>query len=236
VDVRTRILSAAEDLLDSSLDGDIGTREVCEAAGVGAPALYRHFGDKAGLLAAVVDYGFDRYLAVKRARPVSADPVTDLRTGWDTHVAFARTHPAVYRMMYSPTLAAVPAAAEEALGILRETLRRCAAAGRLRVPPDEAAQAIMAGTVGVALCLVSQPATYTDPGLSARVRDALHAALLLPAPTPAGPATRPDSSGTAAVATQLAALLGREPSPALTAPESALLHQWLTTLSHGGTR
>ncbi|WP_349307236.1 TetR family transcriptional regulator [Rhodococcus sp. IEGM 1379] len=31
-------------------------------SGVGAPALYRQFGDKDGLLAAVVDAGFAEYL------------------------------------------------------------------------------------------------------------------------------------------------------------------------------
>jgi AcrR family transcriptional regulator len=34
-----------------------------EAVGVGAPVLYRLFGDKNGLLAAVIDRAFERYLA-----------------------------------------------------------------------------------------------------------------------------------------------------------------------------
>ena len=61
------------------------------------------------------------------------DPVVDLRNGWDTHVGFARSHPAVYRLMFSPSFATVPSAAEEAMRLLRAVLDRCAAAGRLRV-------------------------------------------------------------------------------------------------------
>lgn len=225
MDTRTKMLEAAEALLDASPDADISTRAVCEAVGVGAPVLYRLFGDKAGLLSAVVDHGFDRYLATKRAATPSDDPVEDLRSGWDTHVAFALDHPAVYRLMYSPSFAAVPHAATEALRLLREVLDRCAAAGRLRVDPHVAAQAIMSANVGVALSLVTQPDTYIDPKLSARVRDAIHARLLvLDEPQ----STRPDVTATAL---QLSAQLRATPDASLTAAERGVLHEWLGRLA-----
>ena len=85
----TRILDAAANLLAMSPDGDISTRAVCDAARIGAPVLYRQFGDKQGLLAAVVDHGFDAYLTAKQARKPTADPVENLRAGWDSHIAFA---------------------------------------------------------------------------------------------------------------------------------------------------
>lgn len=80
MDLRTRMLDAAEGLLDASPDRDVSTRAVCEAVGVGAPTLYRLFGDKNGLLAAVVDHGFARYLSTKRALEPTADPVVDCAT------------------------------------------------------------------------------------------------------------------------------------------------------------
>jgi len=40
VDAKTRILEAAVDLLSRSADPEISTREVCEVAGITAPALY----------------------------------------------------------------------------------------------------------------------------------------------------------------------------------------------------
>jgi AcrR family transcriptional regulator len=74
MDTRTRILEAAEKLLDASPDRDVATREVCEAAGVGQPVLYRLFGDKDGMLRAVVDHGFDLYRLMFSPR---FDPVPD---------------------------------------------------------------------------------------------------------------------------------------------------------------
>ena len=212
---------AAEALLDDAPDGDISTRAVCEAVGVGAPVLYRLFGDKAGLLSAVVDHGFDRYLAGKRAARPSDDPVEDLRSGWDTHVAFALEHRAVYRLMFSPAFASVPSAAAEALLLLRDVLERCPAAGRLRIPPDAAAQAIMSANIGVALSLVSQPELYADPALSARVRDAVHREILILDRPVAAPA---DAGATAL---QLSAQLKRSPVAGFTAGERALLLEWL---------
>ncbi|MDT7789019.1 MAG: hypothetical protein QOF58_7438 [Pseudonocardiales bacterium] len=229
MDTRTRILEAAEELLDASPDRDISTRAVCAAAGVGAPVLYRLFGDKNGLLSAVVDYGFDRYLATKREAQPSADPVKDLRDGWDTHVGFARAHPSVYRMMYSPSFEAVPDAAKEALLLLRQVLERCAEAGRLRIDPESAARIIMSANVGVALSIVTQPETYADPELSTQVRDAVHNRLLTQESGTAAPSAD-TSLLTASV--QLAARL-RTRRTSLTDAETALLLQWLDALATG---
>ena len=221
------MLEAAEELLNASPDRDIATRAVCEAVGVGAPVLYRLFGDKNGLLSALVDHGFERYLAAKRAARPSDDPVANLRDGWDTHVEFAKSHPAVYRLMFSPGFATVPAAAQEALRLLREVLDRCAAAGALRVGPEVAAQMIMSANIGVALNLVTQPENYPDPGLSRRVRDAVHAAVLVP--DRAGSRAQDGGDGSASIvraALQLAAILRDRPTE-LGEPETALLLHWL---------
>jgi AcrR family transcriptional regulator len=223
-DLRIRMLDTAEALLDASPDRDISTRAVCEAVGVGAPTLYRLFGDKNGLLSAVVDYGFDRYLSIKRNARPSEDPVTDLRNGWDSHVEFALDHPAVYRMMFSPSLTDVPNAAQDALALLRAVLDRCAEAGRLQIAPGAAAQTIMAANVGVALSLITQPRTYSDPTLSRRVRDALFASVLEDKPTTV-------DASVATTALQLSALLRANPSDVLTGAEAALLQQWLESLA-----
>jgi AcrR family transcriptional regulator len=223
------MLEAAEELLNASPDRDIATRAVCEAVGVGAPVLYRLFGDKNGLLSALVDYGFDRYLATKRGAAPSADPVVDLRNGWDTHVEFAKAHPAVYRLMFSPSFTTVPSAAQEAMRLLREVLDRCAAAGALRVGTDEAAQMIMSANIGVALNLVTQPENYPAPELSRQVRDAVHAAVLVPGGGGAAQADG-DEGSLVVAALQLAAILRNRPTE-LGDPETALLLHWLDTLA-----
>lgn len=256
VSTKARILEVAAALVAQSPDGDVSTRAVCEAAGVGAPALYRHFGDKEGLLSAVVDHGFDQYLAAKRERTPGTDPVRDLRDGWDTHTDFALRNPNLYRLMNSPAMRTPPAAALESHRILTEDLRRAAEQGKLRLAPELAAQMIMSANVGVCLMLVSRPATFDDRTLSRRVRDAVHTAVFVPevmADTAPGTGTAGSgSAGTAtsgaatsgkstagtgeapvpATATRLGALLRQTPSPAFTPAESALLGEWLDRLSN----
>ncbi|MER7567086.1 TetR/AcrR family transcriptional regulator [Streptomyces sp. NPDC048523] len=233
MDAREKILTAATELLAGASAADVSTRAVCEKAGVGAPMLYRLFGDKAGLLAAVVDRGFERYLASKRAARPSADPVEDLKSGWDTHMRFALEHPSHYRLMYSPELTVPPAAAQEAHDLLHGILERCAAEGRLTVPPALATQMIMSANVGAALSMLTRPEQYTDMKFSQRLRDAVLDSVTRPADTDTDTdvdAARDDSSVPAAAAT-LAARLRADLPPTLTTAESALLQQWLEELS-----
>ncbi|MGW2723527.1 TetR/AcrR family transcriptional regulator [Streptomyces sp. NPDC001492] len=230
MDAREKILEAATDLLAKAPVADVSTRAVCEAAGVGAPMLYRLFGDKAGLLAAVVDRGFEEYLASKRAARPSDDPVADLRSGWDNHMRFALEHPNHYRLMYSPELTAPPAAAQEAHALLHGILERCAAAGRLTVPPALATQMIMSANVGAALSMLTRPEQYPDAQFAERLRDSVLDSLT----RPAGPGEpgEPDGAVPVAAAT-LAARLRAAQSPVFTPAESALLEQWLDKLSAG---
>ncbi|MEV7098800.1 TetR/AcrR family transcriptional regulator [Amycolatopsis sp. NPDC051045] len=225
-DVRARMLEAAERLLIESEDHDISTRAVCEAIGVAQPILYRLFKDKNGLLYALVQNGFERYVQRKQALESTDDPVADLRAGWDDHMDFALTNGALYRLMFSPVLPEVPAPAGRIFGLLVHALDRCAAIGALRIPPAEAAQAILSANVGVALSMLSQPARYGDPGLSHRVRDAVFAACFTPETT-AGAA--PGHAMTVP-ALQLEAQL-REPGASPLEPEeTALLLKWLNRI------
>ncbi|WP_066950638.1 TetR/AcrR family transcriptional regulator [Streptomyces lushanensis] len=235
---RTRILEVAAELLAKSPNGDISTRAVCEAAQVGAPVLYRQFGDKEGLLSAVVDHGFDAYLAAKRPHEPGTDPIRALRDGWDTHVAFALANPNLYRLMNSPSMRKPPASALESHRILTRDLERAAARGLLRISPELAARMVMSANVGVALMLVSRPATFTDPDMSRRVRDAVHAAVLTSgamdghAPDGASAAPGGSAAGTPVAAARLGALLRQSPPPALTAAENALLSEWLERVAN----
>lgn len=209
---------------------------MCEAAQVGAPALYRHFGDKEGLLSAVVDYGFDKYLATKRQHNPGADPIEDLRDGWDTHVDFALRNPNLYRLMNSPAMRTPPAAALESHQILTRDLERAAAQGKLRLAPELAAQIVMSANVGVALMLVARPSTFTDKSASTRVRDAVHAAIFTPdVSAPAGTGsegTGSEDTQVPSTAARLNALLRQSPDPALTPAETGLMTEWLDQLSN----
>lgn len=219
-DTRERILDAAARLLAESGGAPVSTRAVCAAAGVGAPTLYHHFGDKEGLLDAVVAYGFERYIAEKRAQRSTGDVVEDLRRGWDLHVAYGLENPAFYALMYG----AGPrgAAAEEARRMLLDMVAKVARAGRLRVPVETAARMISAAGVGVTLTVIAGDGD--DPELSARTRDAVLAAVTTDRP-------EKESSSPSALAVALATALADRPPSALSAAETALLREWLTRLA-----
>lgn len=176
---RGRILDAAASLLVTSGIESVSIRDVCDAAGVTAPAVYHHFGDKKGLFEAVVAEGFERYLTEKRQRKPSADPVADLRRGWDGHVEFGRTHPAFYALMYGTAQAEPHPAAREGEQILLTLVQRVAETGRLRMPPEQAAPTIHAATVGTTLILIANPDAPGVAGLSERLREAVLDAVVI---------------------------------------------------------
>ncbi|MCC8246798.1 TetR/AcrR family transcriptional regulator [Saccharothrix luteola] len=232
MDNRSAILAAATELLETSPNGDISTRGVGEKAGVQQPVIYRLFGDKDSLLAAVVDHWFAQYLAAKRAAVPTEDPVADLRRGWDGHTRFALDHPNVYRLMYTPRLSSPPQAVREANELLRGVLERIAQVGRLAVEPDRAADVVMAANTGVALSLLNRPEADRDPELSVRVREIVLPGILTPEPD-ADPADTPPSvaQAVAQAATTLGALLRSNRPESFSPAEFALLTEWLTHLA-----
>lgn len=224
MDTREEMLRAAEAQLLVSPGHDISTRAVCDAVGVGAPVLYRLFGDKNGLLSAVVDRAFQRYLTSKRTQKLSDDPIEDLYSAWDAHVSFALKNKAVYRVAYAPGLSAVPAGVEEARLLLLERLIRCAEVGRLNTTPEDAAQIMMAACTGVALSLITQPETFSHPALSHRVRDGVLREILIDSDT------RVRNDDLKSVALQMATMIQCTATP-LTDPEVSLLLQWLGAIA-----
>ncbi|WP_084961085.1 TetR/AcrR family transcriptional regulator [Thermoactinospora rubra] len=226
-DTRERILHAAAELLAQSGGEPVSTRAVCQAAGVGAPTLYHHFGDKRGLLDAVAAYGFERYLAEKRAMPPADDPVQRLRDGWDLHVEFGLRHPAFYVVMYgSAQPGKPPTAAAEGQEILLGMLNDVARAGRLAVAPETAARMIHSAAVGVVLTLIAEDRHAPDD-LSARTRDALIAAVT----TPDEAAARGDTPLAAQATALRATLTASSAGIPLTAAERTLLDEWLDRLA-----
>jgi len=222
---RERIVREAARLLADGGRDAVSTRAVAAAAGVQAPTLYRLFGDKQGLLDAVAAHGFETYLRTKADRPPAADPVDDLRAGWDLHVGLGLADPALYCLMYAdPRPGAAPPAARAAYDVLAAKIHRIAEAGRLRVPELRAARLVHAAGSGVTLTLIGLPEDDRDPDLSTAAREAVIAALTTDAPPgPAGP------PGAAAAAVTLRAALPH--AEGLTAPERTLLQEWLDRIA-----
>ena len=236
--VRSRIIETTAGLLAQSADVDVSTRAICDAAGVTAPTLYHHFGDKDGLLAAVVDFGWAAFLETKRAvAAVVHDHVADdIRAGWDNHLEFARENPSFYKLMWSPAVAAGSSAVREAYQMLYDRLELGASRGQLRVSVETAARMVMSATTGAALSLISQADLYGDPAFLNQLREAVIAAVTVPADEPTD-RRQERGAGAPTIATAAATLkskLAVEDTP-LTAPEQALMEQWLTTLADAPT-
>ena len=232
--VKARILEAASELLARSADADVSTRAVGEAAGVTAPTLYHHFGDKEGLLTAVVDFGWAAFLESKRttAAVLHEHVSDDIRAGWDNHLAFARENPNFYKLMWSPAVAANTAAFREAFRMLSDRLELGASRGQLRVSVETGARMIMSAVTGVALSLISQPDLFGGQAFAIHLREAVVASVTVGAESPRTQGTSAPTIATTAAT--LKAKLTIEHTP-LTSPERELMQQWLTTLADAPT-
>ncbi len=227
---RERILRAAATLLAVGGREAVSTRAVSAAAGVQPPTIYRQFGDMQGLLDAVADDGFARYVRAKVARRDGEDPVAVLRAGWDLHVGFGLANPALYALMYGdPQPGVMSPAAAEARNMLEGLVRRVAAAGRLRVGVESATRTIHAAGVGVVLTLIAAGGADRDLALSDQTREAVLAAMTTDATPGEAPAQAGPRRAAVSYAVALKALLP-EASAAFTSAERGLLAEWLDRL------
>lgn len=102
-DLRQALLKAALVILKAKDVQGLSLREVARQAGVSHAAPYRHFADKAALLAAVAEEGFvefEQYLsaAVDKAQ---ADPIKSLKATGEAYVRYALEHPTHFRVMFA---------------------------------------------------------------------------------------------------------------------------------------
>ena len=155
------------------------TREIYARAGITAPTLYHHFGDKQGLMAAVVSQAFDDYLADKSAHKPTGDPYVDVARDWDGHVAFAKKHPEIYRLMF-PLVGELPDAAIKSRGLLRKGFDQLGIQGHLRegISPELATRTVSAALHGIAQMIVREPINRSNSLVSRLVRDAVLDAVL----------------------------------------------------------
>jgi AcrR family transcriptional regulator len=147
MDTATAILEAAAALLEAQGVAGLTTRAVCEAAGVKAPTLYHHFGDKEGLQRALIQRGLAEFMQRKRMPPASADPLEQLRFGWDVALEFALKRPALHALFAQHALTE-PALLADAYALLHARVQRLVDMGRFRGPADAAARAVFAASQG----------------------------------------------------------------------------------------
>ncbi len=178
---RERILSAATALIASGGRGAGTTRAVAAAADVQAPTIYRIFGDKDGLFDAVAEYGLAKYVEAKSMRLPHPDPVQDLRDGWDMHVAFGLTNPALFVILNGdPNSRRFSPALTKGQRILRQRITKIALAGQLQVSEAHATALLQAGCTGTVLTLLNEPVEVRDLSISVMTREAVFSFIICP--------------------------------------------------------
>jgi AcrR family transcriptional regulator len=143
-DLRRAIIETALDMLAEEKGWQFTLREVARRAGVSHAAPYKHFPDKAALLAELAMIGFDRLReSLSAAKPEAPETLRDEITPIArAYLAFGTENPALYRLMFSAEegKAVGMHLNERALAvfdILREILRLGQAAGSIRKRPIE---------------------------------------------------------------------------------------------------
>jgi AcrR family transcriptional regulator len=142
------LLRAAESLLERGGPDAVTTRAVCDAASVRAPTLYHHFGDKNGLLDALVAKGVKTFLKRKQAGPDTDDALADLISGWESFVGFALERPQLFRLMVQ-RVGDNPQILDAAMARTNARLNRLADEGRLGTDVKFARQSLLALSNGV---------------------------------------------------------------------------------------
>jgi len=131
--VRRTILDATEALLVEDGLERFSMRRLARRCGYTAPTIYHHFGDKQGLIDAVMALRFEFVLAhLRRVRP-REDPVDTLRALLLEFARLGLENPAHHRILAIPRPpdSAPLRAGEQIRSLLEEPLGKLAAAGRL---------------------------------------------------------------------------------------------------------
>lgn len=154
---RDTILRAAKDLFTSKGFANTTVREICQQAGVTAPALYYHFGSKEGLFEAVVEdtLTLDDFHALLREEVAArSDPWDKLRAYVGTYLTHFPTqllNPGLHlqnsTQLYGNSLRQLGSGFEAIYQLARGILQAGIAAGQFREADVDTVAACLVGTV-----------------------------------------------------------------------------------------
>jgi AcrR family transcriptional regulator len=175
-----RMRLCALELLRAGGPAALTTRAVCECAGVTAPTLYHHYGDKDGLLRAVAEAELLALFARKQRMKSTGEPLQDLKRGWDDWVEFAIEQPHLVRALQASGSATTQPLREAAEAIAAGRLARLMASTPLVLDPPTAARVMVAGANAVVQILLDGLTVPEVRELSALLRDGLVSSLRAP--------------------------------------------------------
>lgn len=153
-----RILEAASELLSTEGASALSVRRIATAAGCSTMGLYSRFGGKDGVVDELFAEGFERLIGAMRAKPLSGDPLADLRGCAECYRDTALANATHYMVMFG---GAVPGfepsdashlLAHEAFAGLVAKVRRCTDAGMFQTfTPEAIAEALWGSIHGLVM-------------------------------------------------------------------------------------
>jgi AcrR family transcriptional regulator len=189
-DARRAILDAAESLLAEGGYEAFSIRRLTERCGYTAPSIYHHFGDKLGLIDAVLEEHFGELLKVIGGVPTSEDPLETIRARSQAFARFGLGNPTHYRILTTrrdPTARPLQAA-EDSRALLEQPWRQLIEQGRLAPEHiDLAQQSCFALLHGIVSLLLSRPDLAWPPAIVEASIDALLRGWTAPPSTPERP-------------------------------------------------
>jgi AcrR family transcriptional regulator len=179
------ILAATEALLLEGGLAGLSIRKVAARSGYTAPTIYHHFGDKKGLLDAVLEPRFREIYDLMANIPRGDDTTRHLRELAGAFIRFALDNPDHYRLlsMPGPEAASPVPSAEAAQELVKRGLEELAAAGDLATPDVEAAYQVTNAVIqGVIAFHLNSPGATLSDGFLELALDTVERGMLRPRP------------------------------------------------------
>jgi len=176
-DARRAILDATEELVIESNGTDFSIRRLGQRSGYSAPTVYHYFGDKDGLIDALLEERIARLASQLEEVPSTDEPRRDLRAILLSYYAFSCAHPTFSRLMWTLTRkgeSRMPPAMERVKGCIEAHLERCAEDGRLGdFDAETAGWVLWAQIYGLVSLQLMEPERMLDADVAERALDTL---------------------------------------------------------------
>lgn len=176
-DARRAILDATEALIIESGGSSFSIRSLGQRSGYSAPTVYHYFGDKDGLIDALLEDRVDRLATEFEQLKPSGDPRRDLRAMLLAYLDFSTANPAFTRLMGTFSQkgeSRMPPAMDRVRRCVEDQLERFGQGGELGgFDRESAGRVLWALALGLVSIRMMEPDTVWAKDLTARALDSL---------------------------------------------------------------
>jgi AcrR family transcriptional regulator len=183
-EARRAILDATEALLTESEGGDFSIRGLAEKCGYSAPTVYYHFGDKDGLISALLEDGMQTLAAALERSCRALDPLERLRSMRLAFIRYSTENPVFSGLWWNVSRRPgndMPPSFGQVREHLDTTVSALIAGGRLngldKTSAEQMLWVLLHGLVGLQN---AEPDHPWAPGLAESAIDALLRGMTLP--------------------------------------------------------